>query len=335
MAESGRRRGTNLAVATLGIAVSVAFAAIAIRDVQWGDVGAAFQQSNYWWLVPALIVFAIAVTIRILRWQYLFVSSSRPSFRATATALLVGMFINNVVPARAGDAARVFVLRRRARTSVGESTATVAIERAWDVLSLLVLLFVLSPWFPHVRWLNAAAIFAVALIAALIGLIVVLHLYGSRPIRWALAPLHRFGPLTADHVAAGADAIVSGFATVQRLRLAMLAFALTTLSWLVTAASFWLVMLAFDLHLSFLAAVLVLIAVGLGMILPSSPGALGVFEAATLLALTPYDISQSRGLSYAIVLHAVNSVPFIVVGGIALHTEGLATLRRVLGRVDA
>jgi len=84
--------------------------------------------------------------------------------------------------------------------------------------------------------------------------------------------------------------------------------------WLVLMVSFWLVMLAFDLKLSMLAGLFVVIAVGLSMILPSSPAALGVFEGATVVALGAYGIGDSRALSYALVLHALNVLPFIVIG---------------------
>jgi len=66
------------------------------------------------------------------------------------------------------------------------------------------------------------------------------------------------------------------------------------------------------LHVSYLAGLLVVIGIGLSMILPSSPAALGVFEGATVVCLGAYGISDSRALSYALVLHALNFLPFLV-----------------------
>jgi uncharacterized membrane protein YbhN (UPF0104 family) len=91
------------------------------------------------------------------------------------------------------------------------------------------------------------------------------------------------------------------------------------------ALSAWMLMLGFDLGLSPLAGGLVIVAIGLSMILPSSPAAVGVFEAATLVALQAYGIPKSQGLSYALVLHAANFFPYIVAGLVVLrtHTIGL------------
>jgi len=65
--------------------------------------------------------------------------------------------------------------------------------------------------------------------------------------------------------------------------------------------------------------VLVAVAIGLGMILPSPPAAVGVFEGAALIALGTYGIPHSSALPYAVVLHLVNFVPYIVVGVLTLH----------------
>jgi uncharacterized membrane protein YbhN (UPF0104 family) len=65
--------------------------------------------------------------------------------------------------------------------------------------------------------------------------------------------------------------------------------------------------------------VLVAVAIGLGMILPSPPAAVGVFEGAALIALGAYGVPHSSALPYAVVLHLINFVPFVIVGALLLH----------------
>jgi uncharacterized membrane protein YbhN (UPF0104 family) len=64
------------------------------------------------------------------------------------------------------------------------------------------------------------------------------------------------------------------------------------------------------------------------LIVPSGPAGIGVFEAATLVALLPYDVDRSSALSYALVLHAINSIPFIVFGYLAFHYHTVAVRRQ-------
>ena len=93
------------------------------------------------------------------------------------------------------------------------------------------------------------------------------------------------------------------------------------------AVSYWLVIVGFDLGPGFSAGLLIVVATNLAMIIPSSPGAVGIFEAATLVSLDAYGIGKSEGISYAIVLHALNLFPFIVVGYAVLHRHA-ARVRR-------
>jgi hypothetical protein len=302
----------------IGLLVTGLFTYLAVRDVRLGEASEALRSSNYWWLLPSLAVLAVFVVIRALRWRYLFTRATRPPLRAVTDALLIGYLFNNILPARAGEVARVVALKQQAGTSRAETAATVVIERGYDVLCLLVLLFATLPWLPPVSWLGTAVYLAIALALALAAAIVVLSIWGDRALQLGLRPFVRL-PFVRERVDGMTRNLGQGLAGLRRGRIGMAAFAWTTLSWLVLALSFWFVMLAFDLELSPVAGLFVVIAVGLAMILPSSPGSLGVFEAAVVLALGAYGISDSRALPYALVLHAVNFFPYLAVGFLVLH----------------
>ena len=125
--------------------------------MHWPELRESLRHSNYWWVIPAILLLFAAQGIRALRWQYLFPRPTRPAYGPTLEATLLGQAVNNVLPARAGEAARVVALNRTSGTSIVEATATVVVERLFDVLCLLGLLFVLAHWLPHVTWLRAAA----------------------------------------------------------------------------------------------------------------------------------------------------------------------------------
>jgi glycosyltransferase 2 family protein len=71
-----------------------------------------------------------------------------------------------------------------------------------------------------------------------------------------------------------------------------------------------------------------MVAVGLAMIVPSSPAAVGVFEAAVVVALRAYDVPKPEALSYALVLHALNFLPYIAAGFVVLHLHSLSLRTR-------
>jgi uncharacterized protein (TIRG00374 family) len=316
------RRTAGLAL--VGIVVSAGFTYLALRSVRLGDVWTGLRASNYWWVAPSVGLLALALPVRALRWQLLFAEQTRPPFRLVLSATALGQFFNNVLPARAGEAARVIALHRSARTSRAEIVATVVVERLFDVLSLLVILFVLLPWLPHVTWLRSAAILALVLAAATVAAVVLLGRFGERPFRALLRPLARLPVLSHERTDRAAASLVRGAISLRDPWLALVGLALTVLSWVLLSLSTWVLMLGFDLHLSLLAGVLVTVAVGLSLVLPSSTAAVGVFETATIVALNAYGVPKTDALSYALVLHAVNFFPYVAAGAAVLQVHALS-----------
>jgi glycosyltransferase 2 family protein len=301
-------------LAWTGLVVSAAFAYLAVRNVRLDEVWDGLRTSDYWWLAPAFAMLVLTVYVKALRWRYLFPPESRPGAEPVLSAMLIGYFFNGVLPARAGEAARVLALKQRAGTSRAAGAATVVIERTYDVLCLLVLLFLALPWLPHVTWLRAAVVLAIVLAAGLAAAIIVLAVYGVRPLHFVLRPLQRLPFLSAERIDEVGENLGRGLAALRRPRLVLGALFWTTLGWLTLAVSMWLLMRGFHLGLSLVAGLLVVIATNLVQILPSTPAAVGAFEAATLVALHAYGVPDSRALSYALVLHLLNLVPFLIVG---------------------
>jgi uncharacterized protein (TIRG00374 family) len=309
-----------------GLVVTVAGIVFAVRGVALRDTADALAGANLWWLVPAFAVFVVGVALRGLRWWALFHADQRPPLREVTRALLVGYFFNNILPLRAGEAARVISLHGRTNTSRAETVGTVVAERVFDLLALLAILFATYPWLPELSWIRAAAIFAAAVIVGVAVLVFVLVRWEDRAIHWLLSPLRRIRrDGFAERVEDAAVNATRGMVAIRDPRVALGAIALTVASWVVLGVSFWILMFAFSLDLPLAAGLLVIFTINVGLVLPSSPGAIGVFEAATVIALEAFGVRQAEALSYALVLHLLNLVPFLVVGAALL---GPGALRR-------
>jgi glycosyltransferase 2 family protein len=303
----------------LALGSTLVFGYIAVRGVDLGEVKDSLAEANLWWFVPSLAVLAVAVFIRALRWQSLFGPETRPPIGPVTSSMLVGVAVNNVFPFRAGEAARIVALNRTAGTARVEILATVALERILDVFCLLVLLFVALPVLPNVNWIGGAAVLAGVLVVVLAAGAAVFAIWGDRPLH-ALARLSgRLPFVSEEHVEQAGHSLTRGFVGLRHPKTAFWGFTWTTLSWIVTSFSFWIATLAFDLGLPVSAGLLILAAVGLSLVLPAAPGALGVFEAAVVLALSAYDVPRAEAVSFAFALHALNFFPYLLSGLIALR----------------
>ncbi len=322
------RRGLRSLLVALGLVVTAVCMYLAVRGVALADALAALRASELLWLVPTVPVFALAIVLRALRWWSLFEASQRPPLRAVAYALLIGYFFNNILPARAGEAARVIALHRRASTSKAETVGTVVVERLFDVLALLIVLFVCYPWLPEISWLRAAAIAGVVVVLVLLALVFVVVRYDARALHLLLSPLRRIRREgVVERLEAAAVNATRGLVALRSPRIALRGMLLTIASWATLGVSYAILTNAFSLDVPLVAGMLVTVAINLSLVLPSSPAALGVFEAATVIALRAFDVPHAEALSYALVLHLLNLVPFLVIGGVLLGPGALRARR--------
>jgi uncharacterized protein (TIRG00374 family) len=310
---------SRLLVNVATIAVTLFFSYVAFSNIDLALAWRAMRQSDYWWLVVSLGAFGLSAIARAVRWRSLFARGRRPPLGVVSNAMLIGYFYNSILPARAGEAARVLVLTQRSATSPVEIVGTVVLERIYDVLAILVIFFAAEPWLPHVSWFGAAAVAAIVLALAIAAAAIVLAVFGDRPLRVVFSPLRRLSLFSDERLEHTISELTHGLSGLRHPTLALEAFLWTILAWMFTVCSAYFVTIAFHLHLPFASGVLVTVAVGLGMILPSPPAAVGVFEGAALIALRAYRIPHSPALSFALVLHLVNFVPLVVVGAFLLH----------------
>jgi uncharacterized protein (TIRG00374 family) len=301
-----------------GLLLSLVFGYLAFRDVDLGELGDALGDANYAYLLPALVALAAGVAVRAWRWQLLFEHGRRPAFGPVLNALLISYLFNTILPARPGEVARVQVLGTRTGISRAEVLATVVLERVYDLFVLIALLAVAAPFLPEVGWLNAALALGALLGLGLVVGAVLVGRFGRRGARALLRPVRLLPRVTDERIDLLAASVVAGLAAIRATRTAAAALAVTAVSWLLLVVSGWFLLRGMGIDEGFAAALLVLVATNLVLVLPSSPAGLGAFEAAAVLALAAYDVGREQALSYALVLHAVNALPSIVVGYVPL-----------------
>ncbi len=320
LAVSRRRfRRPRLLMNIVTVIVTLVFSYVAFSNIDLTLAWRAIRRSDYWWLIASLGVFGLSAVARAVRWRSLFAGGRRPPLSTVTNAMLIGYFYNSILPARAGEAARVLVLTRRSTTSPVEIVGTVVLERIYDVLAILVIFFAAEPWLPHVSWFGAAAVAAIVLAVLIATIAIVLAVFGDRPLRILFRPLGRLSLFSQERLEHTISELTHGLSGLRHPGLALEAFLWTILAWMLTVVSTYCVTVAFHLHLSLSAGVLVTVAVGLSMILPAPPAAVGVFEGAALIALNAYRIPHSPALSFALVTHLINLVPLVIAGALLLH----------------
>ncbi len=317
-----------------GILVSLFCLYWVARGIDWRVVRTALSQAHPVWLLLALAIVAGGMWARALRWGLVLQSAPALPTVRLFNLLNVSYLVNNVSPFRLGDLLRAYLCAELGHLGVVQALSTVVIERVADTLTIVLLLLALLPAVslpaPLVR--PAFGVGLAALVAAIALVFLALRREWSRALLDRLCTRLRF--LDRTPLRRLAISAVDGLAALGSWRRAVGVLFWSIVIWLATALEFYVVMQGVRLGLPFAAALTVLCLTSLGMVVPSSPGYVGVFEYITVVALSLFGVGREVALSYALVLHALSYLSLVILATFAIWSEGysLAHLRDVLAR---
>ena len=322
----------------LGIGLSVLLLWLTLRDVDLGEVWTILSGSNLLLWIACTATATSIFPLRARRWQAILAPLGpripvSPLWHATA----IGMMVNNVFPARAGEFARAFALtRERPDVKLTAAFASLVVDRLFDgvVVIGLLLLATLDPRFPTDatvfgwsagRIAASAGGFLAVVLVGLVGLVV-----APGPIL-ALAE----GAVGSVWKAGGArvrsllEGFTTGLGVLRSPRLVVEVFSWTVLHWIVNGLAFWLGFRALDIAAPLSAAFFLQGLIAIGVAIPSSPGFFGPFEIASKAGLALYGVPAEQAVSWAIGFHILSFIPITLIGAwyfsrLHLHVSDLA-----------
>jgi len=309
--------------AVLGIAVTAFLLWYIQRDVPFADVWANIEEAHWGLLLASVTVNTAGFLIRAMRWRVLLEPVLPAStLRNRFAAVNIGFMANNLLPARVGEFARAYALARVEPIRMSAAIGSLVIERVFDAIVLLGILVAVmaSPGFPDTSGLeggplgtavNAIVIAVPVLIAILVGLILfpaaVVRL-GERIARWLLP--ERFERPVVNAL----ESFLRSLAVLRSPRLLALGFVWSVGFWLWHGLSFWLGLLAFDIHAGPLAAYFTEAVVGFVVAAPATPGFFGTFHFGAGTALSVFGVPDAQALAFAYGYHLGGFIPVTVIG---------------------
>jgi uncharacterized protein (TIRG00374 family) len=320
--------------------------AFSLRNANLQGVWAETRRADALPLALALVVTLSTYAIRALRWQYLLAPLGKTHFSTAFRATVIGFAASFLLPARAGEVIRPYVLARRERLSPAAAFATIILERLLDLLVVLLLfaLFVLTVG-PGVVVGDPSELARVklggvtALVAALAGVAFFFVMAGHPERLGELAlRLEAVLPAKLSRALAGfVRTFTQGLAVMRQPRRLFVSLLLSFPLWLSIAFGIWLTSRAFHITFPFDASFLVVAVLVVGVAVPT-PGAIGGFHAAYEFAVqTFFAAPPDRAVGAAFVLHAISFVPVTILGIVFMVREGLtlASAREIAASANA
>ena len=293
----------------------------------WNDILIA----DYSWLIASLIVAIFSHIVRALRWNLLINSLNyKTKLSTTFFAVMAGYMANTAVP-RMGEFVRCGVLSKKERIPFNVLFGTVISERIFDMITLLVVIFlviifqldslgeflnqIFGPFFSDF-FSNMQSIL---IFGGVILLTIIVFIFITIKLKETIKRLPFYQKLKGF-----LSGLFDGVKTIMKLRQKWLFLFYTFVIWLFYAIMVYLpvFMLAETSHLTFLNGLTILAIGSLGIVAPV-PGGIGAYHFIVKAVLHElFGISGNVAGSFAAITHAGQTIINVIIGSMSYFYMG-------------
>lgn len=314
----------------LGIAVSALCVWLSMKDVRFGEVLTALRGANALGFVLVMLVTLGGFWLRAVRWRY-FIQAGRPlSMDSLFSATMIGFMANNVLPFRLGEFVRPWALARRERLSKTTLLATVVVERAVDMLTLLGIFGISMIVHPIAESTDAGRLVqwgARLLVGLCVGLtLVVVAIERNRVLAQAVVR-GLTGPLpgdTRERASRMLENFIEGLGLFRDLRRLAVVFLLSFTMFLCFALALGVSLWSLGIMLPWYAGLVLLVITAIGIMVPAAPGYIGTLNIACTAGLALFGVGKAQSVPFSWFYFFSQWLPITAVGLIYLNREGLS-----------
>jgi glycosyltransferase 2 family protein len=264
------------------------------------------KTANWWLILLAVFIHLFVVWLRSLRWG--FIIKQPFAFRKNFVVKTIGLFAGNFSPMRsAGEVLNAVAGKKINNISLSEGLSAGLTERFFDGVIVAVLLIMCALLIPKVR------VIAILGCLASFGLLVLIYLINWREDTglWIYNRIHfllRILPIQAEITdnfyhkftqgLRGMTEYTNSFSNFWNL---LFVFLLTAASWLLECVRLYIVFIAFDIKISFVAIIIIFLLANIIGILSALPGGIGSIELSLIGLFLLFGIPSTVGASIAFV----------------------------------
>jgi glycosyltransferase 2 family protein len=310
------------------------------RSLNWTEVRQAIEKANVFYLATATLVICFGYLLRAKRWQVLLSPTTETDLKELFAATTVGFSVILII-GRAGEVVRpMWLSMRDKRVRPSAALVTLFLERIFDLASLICFFTINLLWFdsPSGREAEFAYIKFVGnlLLAGMVfGIIclVIFQAYSPKMIAWFEGLT--FLPKRLQQIIVSLTKQLANALQILRNWKELLAVSFWTIAlWFAISVPTYLVLLAFDMPLSFSSSLFIMGFAAFSSVIPTPGGAAGAFHTATAASLIFLNIDRDQAAAASILMHLVYFSPAVVFG-IYYFIRGDVTFERLKSLISS
>ena len=299
-----------------GLAIGLVFLWLALLDADLAATWQALRRIEWVW---ACVTFAAGVgfmAVKTWRWSRILGPFVTPGFGTLHSAVYIGTAANLMI-AHTGEILRSTLLARRQQVAASAVLASVAVERVFDFIALLVVLGLALVWDPGVSpILMSAGLVTLGFVAVgLVGLLAFLNPTPSLR-RAGNTLLGLFPDRARGWIVGQLEHGLAGLASMRNAGLVLQALALSLLQWAFIVAAVWASARAVGLSVPVPGAIAVFVLTVIGLTLPSSPAQVGTTQLAFVAGLQVFGVAPAAAFAASWVYTCFVVVAMMLLGAL-------------------
>ncbi|HEX4167049.1 MAG TPA: lysylphosphatidylglycerol synthase transmembrane domain-containing protein [Bryobacteraceae bacterium] len=275
----------------------------------WSEV----RHMHYSWVAGAVLADICVYLLHAWRWRLLLRPIGKVSFIQAVESIYVGLFANEVLPLRAGEVIRCFLLSKFTAVPLSVTFASALIERIFDGIWLLACFFICL----HIGKLPGVLLHGGYILAVLISICAVVLGYAMYARKQSLDLI--FGISWPKWF----NTLIEDLHQIGHSRYLYFSFLVSGLYMMAQILPIYLLVRANQLSVAWTASFTMMVLLRLTSIVPQAPGNLGSFQWVTARTLIMFGLGSGHAKRFSLILWAVVTIPLIVIGFIALALEGI------------
>jgi glycosyltransferase 2 family protein len=308
-----------------GYALAIACLVYVLYDIHPAKALRELTNVSWRWVLIGMGFDVLSYAVQGLRWKLLLKPFGRVRLFRSVRAVYAGLFANMVFPLRPGELMRSYLLSDSEKISFGKVLGAVGVERLIDLVVATAALGIVSLYVPlqmSKRLRRAAVVLGVvALALVFLALAAILYLeyrMGSDPSP-EVGPKRLTGRLMPALIGLHAMWTAPSFYPAVLISLGVPFLQILGL---------WCMMRAYGLGLPFLAGVVVLLVINLGVSLPNAPANVGTYPFFCVLGLSvfgaDFGVDKDLAARFSIFAFVMLTLPFLILGFIAMLRSGMS-----------
>lgn len=323
-------RKSKLAGGAVSIVIAVVLIYLVLSGAGIEGIKDSLQGINYWWIALSVLLYTFDEGLEAKRWSLILKDNGLDvGIKDAFFAFNLGNSLNIIVPAKLGDAARSYYLKKESGYGYSRTLPSTILDRFFDVIGVYIVTLLTGIYVVTAvklpNWLFT-------LMAAGIGVLVVAFI-----VIWLLVRNKEYiTRIKQEKLRSFMESLIEVLeGSIKHKEKFVMLTSMSVILWALEGIVSFIITLSLGININPLVIIFVSMIATLTKVIPVTPGGIGVFEGAMTVLLVMFSTQKPDAAVIATVNHLIMNLYTLAIGVFVIITKGISISKIKNEKVDA